>query len=490
MRFRWVRLTTGVITACCAVVAGQIVGLIASVDHASVLMIVALVAVGLVGAMSGLLTVAPGRILQSLTKVAASLLTAIRSTEVNDDRRTGRLLIALGVLTYAALVGRLLSLPVDPANDDQVAFLNTAAEVADAGGPVRLIGDLFAGRFEEANRHPLYIALLSLRPTVSFGRGLSAAVGLTTLLLLTWLTARTRGTLIAGVVCLLLATNAAFCLFSTRVVCDVLMVLWGGTVFLLASRAVEKDSLLIDLSIGGLLGLAYLTKGTGLLMLVGAILGRLSLRFLPSVVQSAASNLDAAAPVRNWRGASEPEDRQPARRFVLSVSLILLGGGIVASPLLVRNVRMYGTPLYNVNSWLLFVDTFEQPVPLSQRQTVAETARVYWESHTPVEIVRREVSGVAWETFILLRMLGPFPLDDSRVLFGLPLVLCAMIGILAHPRREHLLLGVWTVLFVGVFAWYVPVAAGERFLLPLLAPFLIVAAEGIVRVTAASGRKS
>ncbi len=500
MRFRWVRLTTGLIAVSSAAVVWQVSGLMTSADHASVLMIAVVLGAGLVGACAGLLTLAPHGILESLTGIATSLLTAIRSTETDDNRRTGRLLMALGVLTYVVLAGYLLSLPTDPANDDQGAFLNAAAEVADSGGPVALIRELFGGRFPEANRHPLYIALLSLHPTASFGRGLSAAIGLATLLLLTRLTAQTRGALVAGIFCLLLATNMAFCLFSTRIVCDVLMVLWGGVVFLLASRAVTKGSFLINLSLGGLLGLAYLTKGTGLLMLVGTSLAAILLRLPSWLKRPLAADLktDPKTDVCGSHQQDAPgppaapgrQDRQTASGVVMSVLLILFGWGIVASPLMVRNARMYGTPLYNVNSWLLFVDTFEQPVPLSQQQTVAETAHAYWQSHTLGEMVRREVSGVVWETFILLRMLGPFPLDDSRVLFGLPLALCALIGILAHPRREHLLLGVWTILFVGVFAWYVPVAAGERFLLPLLAPSLVVAAEGIVRVLAASGKKS
>src|SRR5690606_20222096 len=109
-------------------------------------------------------------------------------------------------------------------------------------------------------------------------------------------------------------------------------------------------------------------------------------------------------------------------------------------------------------------------------------ARAYWQSHTLGDIAQREITGVVWEAFILLRMLGPYPLDDSRVLFGLPLAACALIAIAARPRPEHLLLAIWTGLFMGVFAWYVPIAAGERFLLPLLAPVLLCASEGFVRL--------
>jgi hypothetical protein len=169
-------------------------------------------------------------------------------------------------------------------------------------------------------------------------------------------------------------------------------------------------------------------------------------------------------------------------RVALTLLVVLTGWMLVASPLLVRNVRRYSTPLYNTNTWLLFVDAFEPSVALSQRQSVAETARAYWESHTLVEMARRAISGLAWEAFILLRMLGPCPLEDSRALVGLVLLMLAVLQLVARPSGEGVVLACWTALFVPFFAWYVPIAAGERFLFPLLAPLLILAAEGLTRL--------
>jgi hypothetical protein len=177
------------------------------------------------------------------------------------------------------------------------------------------------------------------------------------------------------------------------------------------------------------------------------------------------------------------------RSVALTLLVLLSGWMLVASPLLVRNVRMFGTPLYNTNTWLLFVDAFEPSVPLSQRQSVAETARAYWESHTLVDVARREISGLAWETFILLRMLGPCPLEDSRALVGLPLLMLALLQLVARPGREGVVLASWTTLFVPFFAWYVPIAAGERFLFPLLAPLLLCASECIWKLSALASQR-
>jgi hypothetical protein len=52
----------------------------------------------------------------------------------------------------------------------------------------------------------------------------------------------------------------------------------------------------------------------------------------------------------------------------------------------------------------------------------------------------------------------------------------------ARWRPEHRLLLVWGLLHWVVFAWYVPIAAGERFVLPLLIPILVASSEGLVQL--------
>ncbi|MCA9024603.1 MAG: glycosyltransferase family 39 protein [Planctomycetaceae bacterium] len=414
----------------------------------------------------------PDRSPNSRTSLVSQLITRLREIKPVENRRAGWTLIAIGVLIFIILCGRLLSIYDDPSDDDQLAFLNTASEVHDAGGISQLIRDLYEGRFTEANRHPLYIGLLSIYPTLEFGRGLSAMLGLSTLGLLTWLTARHTTLLTAGIFCVLLAINMAFCQFSTRVVCDVLMILWGGVIYDIAARDVASPRLKWSLLIGGLLGLAYLTKGTGVPLVVGVVLWNVLL-YLGS---------------HTTRFAQEKRD-YTIGRTIQSIVFILAVWLIVSSPLLSRNVKRYGSPLYNVNTWLLFVDEFEQPVELSERMTVGEAGRGYWKSHTISDMVKREMTGLAWEAFILVRMLGPFPLDDSRVLFGVPLLIFGLATVIYQPKPIHVLLVIWTCLLTVMFAWYIPIAAGERFLLPLLAPLLAHAAEGLVLLSGYTGTK-
>jgi hypothetical protein len=160
---------------------------------------------------------------------------------------------------------------------------------------------------------------------------------------------------------------------------------------------------------------------------------------------------------------------------------VLLAWILITSPLLVRNVRRYGGPLFNVNSYLLFVDEYQDPVRLHEETTLANAAKRYFERHSLGDILWREVRGLAWEAFIFFRSLGPTPLDDSRILFGVPLCLLAGIGAFTVWRGALALYAVWLLLYVVLFAWYVPIAAGERFLMPLLAPTLTLASIGVVR---------
>ncbi|MBX3440697.1 MAG: hypothetical protein KF861_24615, partial [Planctomycetaceae bacterium] len=193
MKTCWVRLPGALVALGCASVFAVAVNLIRSAAHPSILLIGTAVVVALVGIGATVVAAAPQSVLRKLVQLWSTFVANLQATNLMEDHRRGRRLIGLGFLLFVAIIGRLLTIPDDPWDDDQGAFLITAMEVRDAGGPVGLLGDLFAGRFAEANRHPLYIALLSLRPTVPFGRGLSTALGLLTLSVLTYCVATTRG---------------------------------------------------------------------------------------------------------------------------------------------------------------------------------------------------------------------------------------------------------------------------------------------------------
>jgi hypothetical protein len=90
--------------------------------------------------------------------------------------------------------------------------------------------------------------------------------------------------------------------------------------------------------------------------------------------------------------------------------------------------------------------------------------------------------GIVWESFVLLRTLGPYPLESSRALVGLPILILAVAGLFG-PRRQALasvVLVPSVIFFVIFFGWYQPIASGDRFLVPVLIPLLVSASVGVV----------
>jgi len=396
-----------------------------------------------------------------------------------QHRATGRTLLFVSAVTYVVLLARFLPLNQTPHGDDQQAFLSVASEIRDRGGPPGLIRDLYSGEFSEANRHPLYLSLLSLSPDFASGKRLSMVIGCLSLLILAAMVARRFGLPTAGLFAVLLVTNKTFLLFSTRVVCEGLLLLLCGAAWLLtipvsaddvANRSRRAESLPgVESSttlrvwqtiwIGLLLGLAWLTKGSGLLLVFGTI----------------AAIILSELCVRRIA--------QSRRRLLLLLAILTVTFCVTASPLLVRNMRRFGQPFYNVNSQLLFADRFVDPVQLAAEKTTRQAASDYFASHSLGDVFYREASGLVWETFIVLRSLGPSPLDESRFVFGIVILLSGIVGLASDPRLPRTLTVLWIGIFLFVFAWYVPIAAGERFVLPLLVPLLVSASNGLLRIS-------
>jgi hypothetical protein len=381
-------------------------------------------------------------------------LTDIQAIQPSGHRRLGLGLVALGCGLFVLNSAWVLDHQDPPDDDDQMAYLITAQEIHETGGIPRLWRDLWSGRFEESNRHPLPLALQSLHPTVEFARlvGCLSAAGLMGLvLILVW---RRFGPLTAGLLAILLGSNGAWVYHTPRFVCECQLAGISGLVWLELARRGELPGRGRWLLLGGLIGLAWLTKGTGLLLLAAVLVSLL------------------------WLGISEVPTR---RKRVLGLAAVLVAFVIVAAPLLVRNSIRFGSPTYNVNSYLLWVDTYESPNALAEKMTLSEARTAYLQSHSVADLIRREVTGLAWEAFIGLRTLGPAPWDDARVLGGLPLLAFGLLGVSAATREAALSLVLWTGITWIVMAWYIPIAAGDRFMMPLLIPWLTLAADGLVR---------
>lgn len=477
------RVAAGAVCVVGAGVVAEAAGRLAESDEHSPGTIAAVLMGSIVAVGGGLLAVAPERCWRPLLSGVDRIDSRIRAGQPPHSSRAGVALIFLGCVVYTVLLALHLPHQPDPSTDDQGAYLEVARQIRDNGGIPGLVASLYAGEFAEANRHPLYLAILSVAPTESAGRLISQIIGAMSLIGFTLVTARRSGWLTAGLFCVLLATNDAFCQFSTRVVCEVLLTAVCGAVWF---AVLNRDSTENETAgrrgsklgrhalIGALLGLAYLAKGTGLLVALAYFVWLFLSGLMPR-----------ERPAQESKDPGRPDDSARRRRRLpwMAAACTVVTFVVIASPLLVRNVRRFHNPFYNVNSLLLFADDYSQfEGMVASGTTTAESADAYFATHSVFDVVQREVSGVVWELFIILRSLGPTPLDDARVLFGAGFLLCALFTLCALGRWADGLLVVWGLLFWVVFAWYVPIAAGERFVLPLLIPMLSCTAEGIARL--------
>lgn len=382
--------------------------------------------------------------------------------------QAGRRLTAIALVAAACNLTLSLRIADDPADDDQGAYLGTAAAIA-AQGAGGFGKSLWTGAFAEANRHPLYLAALALHPSETFGRGLACLCGALAWGLAVYAAQRRCGWLAAGLFAAVCAVNASWLFHSTRVYCESLLMLtslaaWLALIPLTSVPRTSGDSTTPagyatrpSLVAGGWLGLAWLTKATGLLLWAGAI-------------------------VAVCMGIVRQRTRSSAARVLYHCACLSVAFLVVGSPLLVRNLRRFGNPFYNVNSQLLFVDAYSDPEELAAVRSTGVAAREYWRTHSLADLLRREGAGLVWETYILVRSLGPAPLDDARVLVGLPVVGLCLIGLISTAGLPARLTLTWTLLLWVVFAWYTPIAAGERFLAPVLLPLLLTASAGGAQV--------
>ena len=434
---------------------------------------------------------------QTLLPLASWIQLGLRSLRAADPRGTrtqGMVLAAMALGCYTAVALKLIGNNEAP-RDDQLRYLQLSGEIRRAGGVIGLCQGLWAGTYTEANQHPLYPVMLSLlpgsdhepvgplAPSVSgaaelrrqfrWAKGLSFSLGLLLLVIISAMTTVRYGWLAGGGAAALLASNTTVGQSSSLVACEIVLTLCVLLAWFTASSRIMARPTRSGL-VGVWLALAYLTKASALLLLVGFVIWSLA---VPSM--------------RRWGW------------------LAVLSFTIVASPLLVRNVRLFANPVYNFNTRFLFADRFDPDRDF--RGTWAEL-KSYIQDHSVGSVARRALGGLGWEGYILLRTLAPVSFANSRALVGLVIGLMALLGAWAirgekDPGQEPAgregeqvgagehepvvwLLAVWCGFFYVFFAWYVPIAPGDRFWAPLVPPLLILAARGATSLISASTARS
>ena len=215
---------------------------------------------------------------------------------------------------------------------------------------------------------------------------------------------------------------------------------------------------------GACLGLAYLAKSPALLIFVSIVVAGLwyaRLRFLTR------PNL--------W--------------------VLLLAVTLVSSPLLVRNIRGFGTPLYEgVNSNIMWLDNWaeiggEGSILYYDRYGIVTverngmpTARDFLSKHTPVQVARRVLKGAFTEVTKVapsaLRPAAPIP-RPLCMAWGFVVLAFAAAGWWLRRRSwEATLVFFWSASFLVFFGWD-RMFPNIRYLAPLIPIWIAFAAHGM-----------
>ena len=371
-------------------------------------------------------------------------------------------------LRWAALIALLSNFAVfglakvnlhhDPDELDTGRYLNAALSVREHGGAIALPVMLIGGVYRESVQQPLYHAALSpfaVRDIEFFCRAklVSLLFGLLAVFACFRVGRACFGDAPALVAALMLCYSYAFIFHTTMVACESLLVLctllaWGFWVrWLHGERGAGMSGLCA--------GLAFLTKATSLLLLPAAALSAWACR-------------------KKREGA--------LRGLVMWVALF----AAVASPVLTRNTVVFGNPLYNPHSAMMWLDRWEATYR-PDRDAQQPTALSYLRSHTPQQVLGRFGRGSAAVANRLARdALGVFGLSGRwRRVWGATVLALALFGMLIDPEpARSLFTAAMTVIFVAAFAWFYTITPASRFLLafsPLLQLYAAVVLTGMIR---------
>jgi 4-amino-4-deoxy-L-arabinose transferase-like glycosyltransferase len=370
-------------------------------------------------------------------------------------RRTEPLIVAGLALAFVGMALVRLGHHPYPFYDD-VGYLRLGQEVRSLGGPWRLLGALFDGSWKEANRHPLYLALLALLAGTDPGyhrraQFLGVLLGLAALLTIWWAIRRFLGRSVALVSLGYLACNGALLEHSAREACEgLLLIFWTLSLcdFLRPERQGRRFAR------GGVwAGLAFLTKGTGVLLPLSA--------GLALVVH----------PGLRGRGRA--------------AAAMAVAFATIASPLLVRNLRVFGAPFYNSNNRLMWntgLPDFAESFAPDAERLLPHSLSEYLGHTSPRDVLHRFATGAAETAFNLLDALAlasPRPGGPWHIVWlvlGLAVAAAGVRGLWRLRQTWCGSFGLCHLLTVTSFlVVYNAVAGSSRYFLPAV-PLLVAPA--------------
>ena len=358
------------------------------------------------------------------------------------------------VITFAFLFLVLGIKNVDRAVDsgwhDTGWYLKNALEIKENGAFSGFWRDCLNGTYTEANQHPLYI--LSISPFAShslkfFAKAklVSLFFGWLTILILYYLAFSLYGRGVAALSVLLTSMNFYMLRESSHVAAEMLLVLTGLLAWYFIVRGFDNNKYWI---LAGLFsGLAYLSKGSGIFFIFIFVLAVFMIKKL-SILRN-------------------------KYFYFFFVAFVL-----AAFPLLWRNVIVYHNPIYNLNSHVMWLDNWKQTYEPAFAQNPPNVFD-YFQTHSLKTAIMRMVKGSKRELIVLfdtLKLIGYF----QWLYVGAFLGFFAFLGFIFDSNTVRRTVN---FLFLGIFflffAWYNPIVADARFILPIMPVLFILTAVAI-----------
>jgi len=333
---------------------------------------------------------------------------------------------------------------------DDVGFLDLANRVHELGGPLALLKALFSGAWIEDNRNPLYVAVLSLvagrdHGFHTRGRILTIFIGVLALLVW-WRTARKHaGPRAALVLAAFLSVSECFIDYAGRESAEpLLLLLWALAIGAILD-GIERPRRW--LWAGFWAGLAQLDKGSGIFLV-----------------------FCFAVALLLWRG---PRALRDPCAWGMGAAFLA-----AASPLLVRSLRVYGSPLHHWNNRLVWIDRLPDYAEIYAPRALDRLPHGFrdWAAHTSWHEIwfGRGVMGIA-ETAVHLgdsmSFVAPSPLGPIHipgVVLGFALMMVSLRLLYRSPRtfaRTFLL--VQAAFFICFFVFFSVAGGSSRYLFPM-----------------------
>jgi 4-amino-4-deoxy-L-arabinose transferase-like glycosyltransferase len=236
-----------------------------------------------------------------------------------------KLILILILIIFVLLGIKGINYTTDPQAWDTTAYLGEANFIKNNGGVINFLELCTTGKYKQSNQHPLYILLLTpfASTNISFfilAKIISFLIGLVFLLLLYFFSKRLVGETSALLLLLIFIFNTLFIKWTTLVAAESLLILFSFlSMYFIIVGFIENKKWIYA---GIFASLAYLTKGTSLILLPGFILVTFIIyRF-----------------------------KIFTNKYFWSFFVLFI---IISSPLLIRNTVVYQNPFFNVNNYIV-----------------------------------------------------------------------------------------------------------------------------------------